>query len=177
MANNKEFYSRIVHKHDIEANWDKATGFTPLQGEIIVYDKDDTYDYERIKIGDGITKVIDLPFILDSVDEMVEDVVADLGAVTIDIGQADSTTPNGINADSVKGLTEKDLITVNLGGEAVDDTIVTLNAQQLGGINASEYVLKRELININLSNYVTKAELGIQVTYSFDNGTLVITPK
>ena len=114
MANNKEFYSRIVHKHDIEANWNKATGFTPLQGEIIVYDKDDTYNYERIKIGDGITKVINLPFILDSVDEMVEDVVADLGAITIDIGQADSTTPNGINADSVGGLTKDNLVIINL---------------------------------------------------------------
>ena len=53
---------RIVNKHDTEANWLKATGFTPKQGELIVYDIDDNYDYERIKIGDGVQNVNDLPF-------------------------------------------------------------------------------------------------------------------
>lgn len=63
--------SRIVHKHDVEANWLKATTFVPLQGEIIIYDKDKTYSYERIKVGDGSTLVSSLPFI----DEHLEDVV------------------------------------------------------------------------------------------------------
>ena len=53
---------RIVHKHDVESNWLKAVNFIPKQGEIIVYDKDNTYNYERIKIGDGSTLVSDLPF-------------------------------------------------------------------------------------------------------------------
>lgn len=71
--------ARIVHKHDIEANWLKAVNFTPLQGEIIVYDIEyDSsgaplslegtgrkwyYAHERFKIGDGKTKVSDLPFV------------------------------------------------------------------------------------------------------------------
>ena len=54
--------TRIQHKHDTEINWSKATGFIPKQGELIVYDIDDNYDYERIKIGDGITNVNSLPF-------------------------------------------------------------------------------------------------------------------
>ena len=58
-----EIKSRIQQKHDIESNWLKATNFIPKQGEIIVYDKDTTYTYERFKIGDGATKVNDLPFI------------------------------------------------------------------------------------------------------------------
>ena len=62
MAQSKEFFTRIQHKHDIEANWIKAVNFTPLNGEIIVYDKDETYNFARIKIGDGVTKVSDLPF-------------------------------------------------------------------------------------------------------------------
>lgn len=53
---------RIVNKHDTEANWLKATGFIPKQGELIVYDKDSTYNYERFKIGDGSTVVSSLPF-------------------------------------------------------------------------------------------------------------------
>jgi hypothetical protein len=55
---------RIVHKHDTEENWLKATNFIPKQGELIIYDVDDTYDYERMKIGDGNTLVNDLPFII-----------------------------------------------------------------------------------------------------------------
>jgi hypothetical protein len=60
---NKELYGRLVQKHDTEENWKKATNFTPKQAEIIVYDIDNTHDYERYKMGDGITKVNDLPFI------------------------------------------------------------------------------------------------------------------
>lgn len=55
--------SRMVQKHDIEANWLKATNFTPLQGELIVYDVDENYSYERVKMGDGVTNVNELPFI------------------------------------------------------------------------------------------------------------------
>jgi hypothetical protein len=56
---------RIINKHDTEENWLKATGFTPKQGELIIYDVDANYDYERAKIGDGINNVNDLPFIND----------------------------------------------------------------------------------------------------------------
>lgn len=58
---------RIINKHDTEENWLKATGFTPKQGELIVYDVDANYDYERIKIGDGVQNVNSLPFADDAV--------------------------------------------------------------------------------------------------------------
>ena len=61
----KNVNARIVHKHDTEANWLKATSFIPKQGELIVYDIDSNYDYERIKIGDGSTLVSSLPFVDD----------------------------------------------------------------------------------------------------------------
>lgn len=54
---NKTFQGRIVQKHDTEANWKKATNFIPLKGEIIIYD-----DLNKIKIGDGSTKINDLKF-------------------------------------------------------------------------------------------------------------------
>lgn len=56
---------RIINKHDTETNWLKATGFIPKQGELIVYDIDETHLYERIKIGDGVQNVNDLPFATD----------------------------------------------------------------------------------------------------------------
>lgn len=58
----KTLKARIVQKHDTEANWKKAINFIPKQAEIIIYDKDEIYDYIRLKVGDGTTKVNDLPF-------------------------------------------------------------------------------------------------------------------
>lgn len=73
----KTFNTRIVHKHDTEANWLKAVNFIPKQGEIIVYDIDGTYNYERFKIGDGKTSVSALPF----ADDAVKASIAELGDV------------------------------------------------------------------------------------------------
>jgi hypothetical protein len=62
----KVLSSRIIHKHDVAANWSKATNFIPKQGELIVYDIDADYAYERIKIGDGTRNVNTLPFVDDA---------------------------------------------------------------------------------------------------------------
>ena len=61
--------SRIVHKHDTESNWLKATNFIPMKGEIIVYDIDENYSYERIKIGDGNTVGSSLQFVIDTISD------------------------------------------------------------------------------------------------------------
>lgn len=61
----KTMNARVIQKHDVEVNWNKATNFIPKKGEIIVYDKDSNYNYERIKVGDGTTVVSALPFITD----------------------------------------------------------------------------------------------------------------
>lgn len=42
-------------KKDISTNWAKALNFIPAKGEIILYE-----DLNKIKIGDGVTKVNDL---------------------------------------------------------------------------------------------------------------------
>ena len=43
----KTIKTRVQHKHDLEFNWNLATGFIPLQGELIVYDieVDDVHQY------------------------------------------------------------------------------------------------------------------------------------
>ena len=58
----KTLNTRIIHKHDTAEHWESATNFIPKQGEIVVYDIDENYSYERFKIGDGITNVNNLPF-------------------------------------------------------------------------------------------------------------------
>lgn len=60
---NKTIKTRIQNKHDIETNWNNATGFQPLPGELIIYDADGTHPYPRFKIGDGTKFVRDLPFL------------------------------------------------------------------------------------------------------------------
>lgn len=69
MANIPTIKSRIQLKNDTEANWNKAgpkdnsPGFIPLQGEVIIYSTDDTHPFFRLKVGDGHTNVVDLPFV------------------------------------------------------------------------------------------------------------------
>lgn len=62
MSVEKNMNTRIQHKHDIEANWNKALNFIPKAGEIIIYDIDENYTYSRIKIGDGIRTISNLEF-------------------------------------------------------------------------------------------------------------------
>ena len=55
--------TRIQLKRDIEANWEKATGFIPLRGEVVIYESDETHIKPRLKVGDGETNINNLPFI------------------------------------------------------------------------------------------------------------------
>jgi len=71
----KRFNSRIVHKHAVEEDWLKATGFIPMQGELIVYDIDAQHTYERFKIGDGTRNVKALPFVDDAIRDTLEKLI------------------------------------------------------------------------------------------------------
>lgn len=57
------FNVRIKLRNDSHSNWAKKTDFVPMDGEIVIYDIDNSHQYQLIKIGDGITKLQDLPFI------------------------------------------------------------------------------------------------------------------
>lgn len=89
----KRLNTRIIHKHETEANW-LLSSLVPMQGELIVYDIDDNYDYERIKIGDGVQNVKSLPFVdaalrtellgqIDAVDDKVDAVSALVGDTAV----------------------------------------------------------------------------------------------
>jgi hypothetical protein len=71
--------SRIMLKHDTQSAWEEGlVDFIPLKAEIIVYDKDETYNYERFKLGDGITTVANLPFVDDPLKEQIPTKVSQL---------------------------------------------------------------------------------------------------
>ena len=71
----KNISSRIQHKHDIEANWLKATNFVPKAGELVIYDVDSNNAAPRFKIGDGKTVVSSLPFSNDVIQAVVNNKV------------------------------------------------------------------------------------------------------
>ena len=101
----KNLIGRIIHKHDIEENWLKATNFIPKQGEIIVYDIDSTYNYERFKIGDGTTNINTLPF-----------------AVAI-AGEAFGTVKSGGDVTIANGI-------ININDDSHNHGISTINGLQ-----------------------------------------------
>ena len=62
---NNTIKTRIQLKSDTTVNWNQAgiNGFIPLSGEIIVYEIDQDHPYARLKVGDGINTINNLPFI------------------------------------------------------------------------------------------------------------------
>lgn len=78
--------ARICQLHKTEAEWNKLPDFVPLCGELIVFDPDRQHRYTRVKIGDGVTKLQKLSFLIDpAIDEFLEnhcDKIIDAGRVT-----------------------------------------------------------------------------------------------
>ena len=78
--------ARICQLHKTETEWNKLPDFIPLQGELIVYDPDRQHRYSRVKIGDGVTKLQKLSFLIDpAIEEFLEsncDKIIDAGRVT-----------------------------------------------------------------------------------------------
>lgn len=74
MSTEKTFKGRISNKHGTEEYWIlsvytdttkvelRSNPFIPLAGELIIYDPDSICAYHRMKYGDGVTNVVDLPF-------------------------------------------------------------------------------------------------------------------
>ena len=67
----KTFDTRIISKHDTTANWSARRAFIPLKGEVIIYED---YKLENgsyipgIKVGDGTTPAVDLPFVSQDIE-------------------------------------------------------------------------------------------------------------
>ena len=59
---NKNLNGNVIPKHGAEGAWILEGDYIPEIAENIVYDPDKRHDYPRLKIGDGRTKVADLPF-------------------------------------------------------------------------------------------------------------------
>ena len=81
--------AKIINKHDTEENWSKAS-FIPRKGEFIIYDPDATHTRSRIKVGDGVRTLSELPFSSQNVDFSVVEVTDDLVIDSEDIAALDN---------------------------------------------------------------------------------------
>lgn len=122
----KTLKSRIILKHDTAENWSKATSFVPKQGEVIIYDKDSTYNYERFKIGDGSTVVSSLPF----ADANKVDKVSGKGLSTNDYTTAEKNKLAGIDAGANKTVVDDTLS--NISTNPVQNKVVYAIDQKIG---------------------------------------------
>ena len=104
----KNIKTRIIHKHDTETNWNKATTFIPKAAELIIYDPDTTHLYPRAKVGDGKTVVSNLPFIS----------IAESELTALLNKKAKSTAGDGVADSAVKLSTSKTIDGVSFNGES-----------------------------------------------------------
>lgn len=152
--------TRIIHKHDTEERWNNKGNFIPKQGEIIVYDRDEQYSYERMKIGDGITSISELPFVThlsqSELDNAIQNSLKN-GNYSIDadtLGGISSseyalktnivTSVNGQVGDIL--LIDGNLVSIPDAEETLEEGQYIVNAEQLGGIDSSRYALKENIV-------------------------------
>ena len=122
----KTIKSRIIHKHDIEANWLLATNFTPMNGEIIIYDEDENYSHKRIKIGDGETNVNQLPFLKDkSLEEAIDEVSENSKVFYVTVTMTDENygTPDKTLTEINEAYTNRTHTAITSGREFTIETI------------------------------------------------------
>lgn len=53
---------RTIVKTGLEKDWNRLVDFIPLDNEPIYYKPDENHDEWRMKMGDGVTPLINLPF-------------------------------------------------------------------------------------------------------------------
>ena len=187
MATEKNILSRIQHKHDIEANWNKASSFIPKVGEIIIYDTDSGNTRARIKIGDGKTAVTTLPFygddfvtddelqaIIAAIDYPVDSVNGKTGAVVLnaaDVGADASGSAAAAKNAANEYTDEKIALLMNNSSAAVDSIMELAAAMEKNedvvdaleaaiGIKANASDLTAHIDNKNNPHHVTAAQVG-----------------
>lgn len=80
---NQTAKARIQQKGDFAENWEQHSQFIPEKNEIITYQYKDGTSRPRIKLGDGVTPVGNLPFITEaySLEEAPLITTADIDAI------------------------------------------------------------------------------------------------
>ena len=154
--------TRILLKHDTPENWEALTTFTPLAGELIVYDG----EYPRFKIGDGQTLLQDLKF----VDEPKANVENPVFSGSMDVN-GDAWFAGDVYIGSTSG-TGKDEGSQKVATEEYVEALYTkLNSNTVLGF----YCIEDVTISINGIAKVYPANSNVEVTF-IEGDTFEIIP-
>lgn len=175
----KKIQARIRQKVDTKANWDKATNFVPLKGEVIIYS-----DLNQAKIGDGVTKVSALPFLKGKADASDKNPTLAWGSkstvATVDGVDLHVTMPS--NPNTHQTVTDKNP-TLTWGGKSTVATIgsTDIHVTMPGNPAPTNYVTtntKQTITGEKTFNAPTQAS-GEQATAIFKtaNGGQIIFGK
>lgn len=152
----KNLKARIVNKNGTSAEWEKATSFVPKKGELILYT-----DLNKIKIGDGVTKVNDLPFL--TVPNKTSDLTNDSGYITntsVDTKLKDKVSKAGdtmtgnlaMSNHKITGVAAPAADTDAANKKYVDDAIPTAQIEELSNAIAKAEPFFVEVTMTNPSN-------------------------
>ena len=135
-----EYKTRIQQKHAPSTDWAKATNFTPLDGEIIIYT-----DLNRFKIGDGtITKA-----------KLAEAVKTSLGKADTAL-QAAALDPYAKTEDIAAGYVAKN---------GTDRLMTADEGTKLAGIAAGAQANKIEIVKVGgTALEIAAADKSIDIT-------------
>lgn len=176
----KNVQARIQHKHDTEANWNKATGFIPKAGELIIYDVDADHEYARVKIGDGVTAIDQLNFARDDdavlhteqtlTDEQKAQARENIGAAP-DFSTkpiAATSTDGVVYTATVEGISSLDIgvsfiLIPHVASNTNDGAIITLNVNNLGAKEIRRHTSLSA--NYRVTDLYLAANRPVRVTY------------
>lgn len=162
----EQIKTRIIHKHDLEVNWNKATSFIPKQGEIIIYDRDDNYSYERIKIGDGQSYVTSLPF---TAKELIAGTNITLtlnsskDSITIN---AKDTTYNNATTTSAGLMSATDKINLDNLVDEIGDKVDKISGK---GLSTNDYTTNEKNKLAGIASGATKVSVDSTITSGSTN--------
>lgn len=126
MPNSKIIYTRIKNRYDTLSNFNEVD-YAPLKGEIIIYDVDGNLQHRKMKIGDGETKIGQLPFANDTEHTVVLE--EDLYAYT-PVGQISSASNTNPVKVASAGDTLKTVLNTVFGTQQDQQpTITTSNVK------------------------------------------------
>lgn len=145
----RNFQSRIINKHDVEKNWNKAINFIPKKGEFIIYDIDENYDYPRLKVGDGATVVGQLPFVDRDIRNSITELTIRLNA----LADSDDTTLDQLSEIVAYIKSNKDLISaITTDKVSIEDIIDNLTTNSTDKpLSAAQGMRLKELVDAKVN--------------------------
>lgn len=169
--NTKTFNNvRFTPKGDTEANWKKAVGFVPLDREVIIYKPDAKHSAPRIKVGDGVTSVQDLPFVADVEGIAIEKYIKDtISAMIPEAVQVNYEQNNSTAADYIKNRPFYDTRTIFPAKTYI------LDQSSLAFKIAKKIQIEDDLYLVNISNDILTADQLIGATVFHNSNTITLT--